>query len=107
MNETSQEDAASSASALGAGYYSCRWLEGGLCFSIGALRACAEIHHGRGELKLMDYAGGSLDFNVIRKAKDEIHRQNQHGGHLAYKGCPNLVFRRWFVRIGKFNWIGI
>jgi uncharacterized Fe-S cluster-containing radical SAM superfamily protein len=92
---------------LESGYYSCRWLEGGLCFSIGALRACAEIHHGRGEPKLMDYAGGPLDFNAIQKAKDEIHKQNQHGGHPACSGCPNLVFRRWPARTGKFDWIGI
>lgn len=108
MIEALQEDAStSSGPATGDGYYSCRWLEGGLCFSIGALRACAEIHHGRGEPKLMDYAGGPLDFNAIRKAKDEIHRQNQQGGHPACKGCPNLVFRRWPVRTGKFDWIGI
>src|SRR5688572_27893993 len=97
MNETLQED----------GYYSCRWLEGGLCLSIGALRACAEIHHGRGEPKLMDYTGGPLDLDAIRKAKDEIQRQNQQGGHPDCKGCPNLVFRSWPVRTGKFDWIGI
>jgi len=89
------------------GYFSCRWLEGGLCFSVGALRACAEIHHGRGEPKLMDYTGGPLDFEGIRKAKEEIHRQNQDDGHPACKGCPNLVYRRWPERTGKFDWIGI
>jgi pyruvate-formate lyase-activating enzyme len=108
MNETPNEVASiSSGPAQEDGYYSCRWLEGGLCFSIGALRACAEIHHGRGEPKLMDYAGGPLDFNAIREAKDEIYRQNQQGGHPACKGCPNLVFRPWPVRTGKFDWIGI
>lgn len=108
MNETMNENASiTSGPPPGDGYYSCRWLEGGLCFSIGALRACAEIHHGRGEPKLMDYSGGPLDFTAILKAKDEIHSQNQHGGHPACKGCPNLVFRRWPERTGKFDWIGI
>jgi uncharacterized Fe-S cluster-containing radical SAM superfamily protein len=108
MNEALQEDTSiNSGTSQVDGYYSCRWLEGGLCFSIGALRACAEIHHGRGEPKLMDYAGGALDFNAIHEAKEEIHRQNQQGGHPACRGCPNLVFRRWPARTGKFNWIGI
>jgi uncharacterized Fe-S cluster-containing radical SAM superfamily protein len=108
MNETVQKDASMGSIPLPAdGYYSCRWLEGGLCFSIGALRACAEIHHGRGEPKLMDYTGGPLDFRAIRSAKDEIHKQNQQGGHPACRGCPNLVFRRWPQRSQKFDWIGI
>jgi len=108
MNETLQPGTSiSSGPGTGGGFYSCRWLEGGLCFSIGALRACAEIHHGRGEPKLMDYAGGPLDFDGICKAKDEIHRQNQQGGHPACKGCPNLVFQHWPARTGKFDWIGI
>jgi pyruvate-formate lyase-activating enzyme len=106
MNETLQEDASINSGPEGE-YYSCRWLEAGLCFSIGALRACAEIHHGRGEPKLMDYAGGPLDFAAIRQAKQEIHRQNQQGGHPACKGCPNLVLRSWPERTGKFDWIGI
>jgi len=107
MSKTLQQDTIASSAPPEDGYYSCRWLEGGLCFSIGALRACAEIHHGRGEPKLMDYAGGPLDFNAIREAKAEIHRQNQQGGHPACKGCPNLVFKRWPARTGKFDWIGI
>src|SRR5262245_18227288 len=107
MNETLHEDASIASEPSGDGYYSCRWLENGLCFSIGALRACAEIHHGRGEPKLIDYADSPLDFDAIRKAKDEIQRQNQQGGHPACIGCPNLVFRRLPIRPGKFDWIGI
>lgn len=88
-------------------YFSCEFLEGGICFSYSTLRACAEIHHGTGEPELHEYTGGMLSLEKILAAKSEIIRRNQKKGHPNCTGCPKLVSRSWPRSRYPIRWLGI
>lgn len=76
-------------------YPSCDWLESGLAFNRRSLHACLIVHHGRGFPKLCDFNGGEVPWEEVSRARREIIRQNQQGGHPACAGCPNLTTKLW------------
>ena len=76
-------------------YPSCDWLEGGLAFNRRSIHACLIVHHGRGFPKLCDFNGGEVPWEEVARARRELIRRNQLGGHPDCAGCPNLVTKMW------------
>lgn len=76
-------------------YPSCDWLESGLAFNRRSVHACLIVHHGRGFPKLCDFNGGEVPWEEVSRARREIIRQNQQGGHASCAGCPNLTTKFW------------
>ncbi len=89
-------------------YYSCRYLEGGLSFSFGDVRACAVVQNGRGRPILATLSEEeAISIPALMERKAEIRAENQRDGHAACKGCPHLKLQAWGPQNGMLDWIGI
>jgi wyosine [tRNA(Phe)-imidazoG37] synthetase (radical SAM superfamily) len=53
------------------------------------------VPHGRGYPKPCDFNGGEVPWEEVSRARREIIRQNQQGGHPDCAGCPHLTTKRW------------
>ncbi len=77
-------------------YHSCSWIEGGLSFQPNRLTACCVSHNdGLGSPELTKFTNGVLPLEEILKARKKIIVSNQHGVHIACKGCVHLVKKIW------------
>lgn len=86
---------------------SCQYLEGGFSFYLDTIRACAVIHHDRGSPMLAPYCGGELPWAEMEFTRAKIIQENQNGGHVECRGCPNLVQQSWPARQERVHWLGI
>jgi sulfatase maturation enzyme AslB (radical SAM superfamily) len=77
-------------------YYSCPEIEGAIHFYKGIINfCCTTFGDNRGFVKMADYTGGPIQFDLLERAKLRLIRQNNSKGNSPCRGCSRLEYKEW------------